>query len=420
MESRKLLTHASYFAVTAAPKNKTLEIFGEPDPQPDGTVRRRACHSYTMKQAIQEGFILNVLEHYTPVASYYRLTKTVEDDPEFDTKKAQKKLRCFVEGHDHAIRLKAEIMVDHFHEQVLTRNKIGGAARAMVVANGIERAIQCFQAIRGYLAERKSLYRAIVAFSGEHLVELEVVDSISHEIVRQTLKNSIKSWLKECWCIPPKENEDFFAFAMEDVLKVYHRDFDDGTVLVCTDESSKQLTRETRAPLPTSPGQPAIYDFEYERNGTANLFMVHPPLAGWRHVEVTDRCTKLDFEHLLRDMADVHLPDRKIVLVMDNLNTHKLSALYKAFPADESSRLADRFEVHNTPKHGSWLNMAEIEIGVLSRQCLARRIPDRETLDRQIAFWQARRNAAATPVDWRFRTEDARVKMKTLYPTIPC
>ena len=207
---------------------------------------------------------------------------------------------------------------------------------------------------------------------------------------------------------------------MEDVLKVYHRDFDDGTVLVCTDESSKQLTRETREPLPTSPGQPAIYDFEYERNGTANLFMVHAPLAGWRHVEVTDRRTKLDFAHLLRDMADVHFPDRKIVLVMDNLNTHKLSALYNAFPADEASRLAERFEVHHTPKHGSWLNMAEIEIGVLSRQCLARRIPDRETLKRQIAAWQARRNAAATPVDWRFRTEDARIKLKSLYPTIPC
>ena len=207
---------------------------------------------------------------------------------------------------------------------------------------------------------------------------------------------------------------------MEDVLKVYHRDFDDGTVLVCTDESSKQLTRETRAPLPTSPGQPAIYDFEYERNGTANLFMVHAPLAGWRHVEVTDRRTKLDFAHLLRDMADVHFSDKKIVLVMDNLNTHKLSALYKAFPADEASRLADRFEVHHTPMHGNWLNMAKIEIGVLSRQYLARRIPNRETLEHQIAAWKARRKSAATHVDWRFRTEDARVKLKSLYPTIPC
>ena len=170
MESRTLLPNASYFAFTATPKNKTLEIFGEPDaqPQPDGAVRHRAFHGYAMKQAIQEGFILDVLAHYTPVASYYKLAKTVEDDPEFDVDKARKKLRRFVEGHDHAIRLKAEIMVDHFHEQVLAQNKIGGEARAMVVTNGIERAVQYFHAIREYLAERKSRHRAIVAFSGEH------------------------------------------------------------------------------------------------------------------------------------------------------------------------------------------------------------------------------------------------------------
>ena len=167
MESRKLLPNVSYFAFTATPKNKTLEIFGAPDPQSDGAVRHRAFHSYTMKQAIQEGFILDVLAHYTPVASYYRLAKTVEDDPEFDARKAQKKLRRFVEGHDHAIRLKAEIMVDHFQDQVLAKNKIGGQARAMVVTNGIERAIQYFHAIRDYLKERKNPYRPIVAFSGE-------------------------------------------------------------------------------------------------------------------------------------------------------------------------------------------------------------------------------------------------------------
>ena len=167
MESRKLLPNASYFAFTATPKNKTLELFGNPTPQADGTVKHDAFHTYTMKQAIQEGFILDVLAHYTPVASYYKLAKTVADDPQFDTKKAQKKLRRFVEGHDHAIRLKAEIMVDHFHEQVLAQNKIGGVARAMVVTNGIERAIQYFHAIREYLKERKSPYQAIVAFSGE-------------------------------------------------------------------------------------------------------------------------------------------------------------------------------------------------------------------------------------------------------------
>ncbi|NPV06324.1 MAG: type I restriction endonuclease subunit R, partial [Syntrophaceae bacterium] len=168
MEARKLLPNASYFAFTATPKNKTLEMFGEPDPQPDGTVKHRPFHSYTMKQAIQEGFILDVLAHYTPVKSYYKLIKTIEDDPEFDVKKAQKKLRRFVENHEYAIRLKAEIMVDHFHEQVIAKGKIGGQARAMVVTGSIERAIQYFHAFKAYLAERKSPYRAIVAFSGEH------------------------------------------------------------------------------------------------------------------------------------------------------------------------------------------------------------------------------------------------------------
>ncbi|GJL62586.1 MAG: hypothetical protein NPIRA04_12400 [Nitrospirales bacterium] len=168
IEAKKLLPNASYFAFTATPKNKTLEIFGEPDPQPDGKVRHRPFHSYTMKQAIQEGFILDVLRHYTSVNSYYRLVKTTEGDPEFDTKRAKKKLRRYVENHDHAIRLKAEIMVDHFHEQVLALNKIGGQARAMVVTGSIERAIQYYHEISSYLGERKSRYRAIVAFSGEH------------------------------------------------------------------------------------------------------------------------------------------------------------------------------------------------------------------------------------------------------------
>ncbi|MDD3554773.1 MAG: type I restriction endonuclease subunit R [Deltaproteobacteria bacterium] len=168
MEGRKMVTNASYFAFTATPKNKTLEIFGEPDPQPDGTVKHRPFHSYTMKQAIQEGFILDVLKNYTPVESYYRLTKTVEDDPLFDAKKAQKKLRRYVESHEHAIREKAEIMVDHFHAQVIGHRKIGGQARAMVITNGIERAIQYFHAFKDYLKERKSPYQPIVAFSGEH------------------------------------------------------------------------------------------------------------------------------------------------------------------------------------------------------------------------------------------------------------
>ena len=190
IESRKLLPNASYYAFTATPKSKTLEIFGDPEPQSDGTVRHRPFHTYSMKQAIQEGFILDVLKHYTPVKSYYKLAKKVADDPEFDAKKARKKLRRYVEGHEHAIRLKAEIMVDHFHQQVVAQHKIGGRARAMVVTNRIERAIQYFHAIRDYLKERKSPYKALVAFSGKH-------DYGGHEVSEATLNGFPSSKIAE-------------------------------------------------------------------------------------------------------------------------------------------------------------------------------------------------------------------------------
>ena len=173
--------------------------------------------------------------------------------------------------------------------------------------------------------------------------------------------------------IPPKANSAFVA-AMEDVLEVYHRPHDPDYPLVCVDESSKQLIEETRTPIPMKPGQPARYDYEYERNGTANLFMMFAPLEGWRHVKVTDRHTAVDYAHVLKEVSDTHLPDaKKIVLVQDNLNTHTPASLYEAFPADEARRLVERFEWHYTPKHGSWLNLAESELGVLSSQCLDRR-----------------------------------------------
>ena len=190
MESRKLLKNASYFAFTATPKNKTLELFGEPRPQPDGTVKHVPFHSYTMKQAIEEGFIVDVLRNYTPVKSYYRLIKAIEDDPEYDVKKATKKLRRYVEGHDHAIRRKAEIMIDHFHDHVIAKRKVGGEARAMVVTGSIERAIQYYHAFEAYLRERKSPYRAIVAFSdteinGEKVTEAQLNGFPSTEIVKK-------------------------------------------------------------------------------------------------------------------------------------------------------------------------------------------------------------------------------------------
>lgn len=218
--------------------------------------------------------------------------------------------------------------------------------------------------------------------------------------------------------IPPKKNADFVA-AMEDVLEVYQRPYDPLRPQVCLDETSKQLTQEVRTPLPAGPGRPERIDYEYERNGTANLFMMFEPLRGWRHVEVTERRTKIDFAHVIRDLVDVHYPEAEtIVLVMDNLNTHKVASLYEAFPPAEARRLIDKLEIHYTPKHGSWLDMAETELGVLSRQCLDRRLPDRDTLTREVAAWEASRNTAESKVIWRFNTEDARIKLKTLYPSL--
>ena len=206
---------------------------------------------------------------------------------------------------------------------------------------------------------------------------------------------------------------------MEDVLEVYHRPHDPECPVVCLDETSKQLIVETRAPIAAKPGQPVRYDYEYERNGTANLFMLFAPLEGWRHVEVTDQRTAVDYARLLKELSDVHFPDApKIVLVQDNLNTHEPASLYKAFPAAEARRLVERFEWHCTPKHGSWLNMAESELAVLSTQCLDQRIPDKPALTREVAAWEGKRNKKHTKADWRFTTADARVKLKRLYPSM--
>ena len=206
---------------------------------------------------------------------------------------------------------------------------------------------------------------------------------------------------------------------MEDTLTVYHRQQDEKRPLVCLDEGSKQLTKETRLPLPPRPGSVAKYDYEYECNGTSNLFLLFAPLQGWRHVKVTARRTMVDFAHCLRDLVDIHFPQADtIVLVMDNLNTHKLASLYEAFPPAEAHRIAAKLEIHHTPKHGSWLNMAEIELSVLHRQCLNARIPDQQTLTHKVAAWQYRRNASASTVNWRFTTADARIRLERLYPSI--
>ena len=216
--------------------------------------------------------------------------------------------------------------------------------------------------------------------------------------------------------IPPDASAAFVA-GMEDVLEVYHRPHDPERPLVCLDESSKQLIIETRTPIPAKPGQPKRHDYEYERNGVANLFMMFAPLEGWRYVKVTDRHTAIDYAEVLRELSDVHFPDTaKIVLVQDNLNTHKPASLYKAFPATEARRLVERFERRYTPKHGSWLDTAESELAVLSTQCLDRRIPNKPELIAEVAAWEQHRNKHHAKADWQFTTADARVKLARLYP----
>jgi hypothetical protein len=205
---------------------------------------------------------------------------------------------------------------------------------------------------------------------------------------------------------------------MEDVLDVYKRPYDPRRPNVCLDETSKQLIGETRIPVPACPGQPARYDYEYKRNGVANLFMMFEPLIGKRHVKVTRRRTKIDWAYCVREMVDQIYPDaEQIVLVMDNLNTHNKSSLYEAFEPAEAKRIADKLEIHYTPKHGSWLDMAEIELGILARQCLSRRIDNMEQLKDEVAAWQVIRNTAEAKVNWRFTTDNARIKLKKLYPS---
>jgi hypothetical protein len=206
---------------------------------------------------------------------------------------------------------------------------------------------------------------------------------------------------------------------MEDVLDVYQRPRDPERPLVCVDETSKQLIDETRVPIAAKPGRAARYDYEYRRNGTANLFMMFAPLEGWRHVKVTDRHTALDYARVLKELSDTHFPNAtKIVLVQDNLNTHRPASLYEAFPPREARRLVERFEWHYTPKHGSWLDMAESELAVLSSQCLDRRIPDQQALKREVAAWENARNNKHAKADWQFTTVDARTKLKRLYPAL--
>jgi hypothetical protein len=218
--------------------------------------------------------------------------------------------------------------------------------------------------------------------------------------------------------IPPKSDAAFVA-AMEDVLEVYHRPYDETRPLVCLDETSEHLVGEGIEPIPAEPGQPERFDYEYVRNGTADLFMISEPLAGWRAVRVTGRRTAVDFAEVVRWLVEeVHEEAEKVVLVMDNWNTHKLASLYEAFPPERARRIVEKLEIHHTPKHGSWLNMAEIELAVLATQCLDRRIDSRGGLEREVATWEEERNERQVEVVWQFTTADARIKLRRLYPAI--
>ena len=220
------------------------------------------------------------------------------------------------------------------------------------------------------------------------------------------------------WCIPPPHSAAFVA-QMEDVLAVYCRAYDPKRPVVCLDETSKQLIGEVRAPLPVQPGQVCRYDGEYVRNGVANLFLAFEPLAGWRQVEVTDRRKRVDWAWFVKGLLDGRYKSaERVVLVMDQLNTHSAASLYEAFGPEEARRLAARLEIHHTPKHGSWLNMAEIELSVLARQCLAERAEDKPALAAEVAAWQRTRNRRHCRVDWRFTAADARIKLKRLYPSV--
>jgi len=288
-------------------------------------------------------------------------------------------------------------------EQENRRRKVTGDIEARIVA------IACSDPPEG----RSSWTLKLIA--GE-LIRLEVVDCISDVTVGEVLKkNETKPWRVKEWCIPEVSAE--YVARMEDVLDVYQRPYDPLLPVVCIDETNKQLIKETR--IPGTPGQLEKVDYVYERNGVANVFMIFEPLVGKRETIVNETRNSVDFANVLKYTSDVMYPHaEKIVLVTDNLNTHLTASLYKAFLPAEANKLAKRFEWHYTPKHASWLDMAEIEIGVMCRQALKKPLPDIESFERQVRTWTLRRNAECSKVNWRFTTKDARIKLKCLYPTI--
>jgi transposase len=248
------------------------------------------------------------------------------------------------------------------------------------------------------------------------MVTLTEHDDLSRETVRRRLaENALKPWRRDMWCIPQVDGT--YVARMENVLDLYAEEPDPKHPVVCFDESPMQLIGEARQPIPAAPGRPERYDYEYRRHGTANLFVFVDAHRPWRKVKVTERRASVDFAHCMRDLVDVHYPEAdRIRVVLDNLSSHSPGALYDAFPAQEAHRILRRLEFHHTPKHASWLNMVEIEIGVLRTQCINRRIADRSTLDREVAAWEQQRNQNGAKINWMFTTERARAKLARAYP----
>ncbi|MCW3133602.1 MAG: IS630 family transposase [Methanophagales archaeon] len=283
--------------------------------------------------------------------------------------------------------------------------KVDGDFEARLVA------LSCSEPPEGYA-------RWSLRLLADKAVELNYIDSVSHETVRRVpKKNELKPWKRKCWVIPPKQNGNFVA-QMELVLDVYKRPYDPLYPVVCMDESPKQLIGETRTPIPASPGQLERYDYEYRRLGTCNVFLAFEPLAGKRLVKITERKTGEDWAYFLEEIAKEYENAEKITLVMDNLKTHTPGSLYLTFPPEKARALWKRFEFIYTPKHGSWLNIAEIELNVLTRQCLKRRFDDIEKVRREVMAWKENRDNKKSKVNWQFTTKDARIKLSKLYPTI--
>jgi transposase len=286
------------------------------------------------------------------------------------------------------------------------KRKINGEQEAHIIA------LMCTESPEGQ--ERWTLR----AFT-ERIIALEIVTETSYETVRMVLRNNkLKPWQEKQWCIG-RTGDANYAFAMEDVLDVYVRPYDPKRPQVCIDEGSVQFTKELREALKMKPGKVKKVDYQYEREGYCSIFLACEPLTGKRAVHVTEQRTKADFAHFLRYVVDVMYPDaEKIVVVMDNLNTHTPGSLYEVFPPEEAMRIWKKLEIHHTPVHGSWLNMAEIELSVLGRQVLHERLGDIKTVRQRVDAWQEKRRKQQVKINWRFTAEDARIKLKRLYPVI--